>query len=150
MFACLPTLAGCIVIWKSSWTTYDAPLAGFYLLGFFAIIYVMILAMTSANTAGHTKKAFTSGLVWAAYCFGNGIAPLLVRTTEQAEHYPTLFKALIAFISATFVLTLALRFLLIGKNKSRDQRGLVLEDDAARTGFEDLTDGENPNFRYYW
>jgi MFS family permease len=150
MFACPPTVAGCVIIWKSSWATYHAPLAGFYLLGFFSIIYVMILSIVSANTAGHTKKAFTAGLVWAAYCAGNGIAPLLVKTTEKAEHYPTLFKALVAFISGTFVFTLVLRFLLIGKNKSRDQQGLVVEDDAASTGFEDLTDGENPNFRYCW
>jgi hypothetical protein len=53
-------------MWKSSMATYNAPLAGFYLLGFFSAIYVMILVMISANTAGHTKKAFTVGLVWAA------------------------------------------------------------------------------------
>lgn len=37
------------------------PLAGFYLLAFFSVTYVMILAVMSANTAGHTKKAFTAG-----------------------------------------------------------------------------------------
>ncbi|KIM92813.1 hypothetical protein OIDMADRAFT_139014 [Oidiodendron maius Zn] len=150
MFACIPTIAACIIMWKSSWATYHTPLAGFYLLGFFSIIYVMILAVMSANTAGHTKKAFTAGLVWAAYCAGNGIAPLLVKTTETTEHYPTLFKALLVFVSTTLVLTLTLRVLLENKNKSRDRNGLVVEDDAARTGFEDLTDGENPNFRYSW
>jgi sugar phosphate permease len=150
MFACLPTLAGCIIIWKSSWATYHTSLAGFYLLGFFSIIYVMILAVASANTAGHTKKATTAGLVWAAYCAGNGIAPLLVKSAEASTHYPTLFKALITFVTITFTLALALRFVLVGKNKSRDRQGLVVEDDAATTGFEDLTDGENPNFRYSW
>ena len=150
MFACIPTLAACIIMWKSSWATYHTPLAGFYLLGFFSIIYVMILAVMSANTAGHTKKAFTAGLVWAAYCAGNGIAPLLVKTTETTEHYPTLFRALLVFVSTTLVSTFGLRILLENKNKSRDRNGLVVEDDAARTGFEDLTDGENPNFRYSW
>jgi hypothetical protein len=82
----MPTyLAGCAIMWKSSLATYKAPLAGFYLLGFFSIIYVMILVMISANTAGHTKKALKAGLVWAAYCAGNGISPLLVKNTKQRK-----------------------------------------------------------------
>jgi hypothetical protein len=146
----LPVITGSGIIWKGSWTNVAIPLVGFYLLAFFACSYVMILSLMSANTAGHTKKAVTAGLIWATYCISNGVAPLLVKTSESATHYPTLFKPLLAFLGVNVMLGIGTRIYLQSLNKRRDAVALVEEDDAARTAFEDLTDRENPNFRYSW
>ncbi|KAG4418955.1 hypothetical protein IFR04_007902 [Cadophora malorum] len=104
----------------------------------------------SANTAGHTKEAFTAGLMWATYCSSNGVSPLLVKTTEVAEHYPTLFKPLVAFLVANVVAAVGYRFYMENENKNRDRQSSVSEESAAETAFKDLTDRENPNFRYTW
>ena len=136
------------MIWKSSWVNKAVPLWGLFLLGFFPAVYVMLLSLMSANTAGHTKKATTSGLVWAAYCASNGVAPLTVLTQEQAAHYPTCFKIILSMLSLTFFLLLSFRVYLLGLNKKRDAKGLVDEWHAAAMAFHDLTDGENPYFRY--
>ncbi|PVH87114.1 MFS general substrate transporter [Cadophora sp. DSE1049] len=146
----LPVIADCITIWKAPWKPLAAPLVGFYLLGFFAAGYVMILALMSANTAGHTKKAFTAGLMWATYCISNGVAPLLVKTTEVAEHYPALFKPLIALLVANVVAAVGLRFYLENENKKGDRHSSVSGESTAETAFKDLTDRVNPNFRYTW
>lgn len=146
----LPVVAGSCVIWKGSWTNIAVPLVGFYLLAFFACSYVMTLSLMAANTAGHTKKAVTAGLIWATYCISNGVAPLLVKTSQAATHYPTLFEPLLAFLGLNIMLGIITRVYLQSLNKKRDTVAPVEENDAARTAFEDLTDHENPNFRYSW
>lgn len=146
----LPVIAGSCVIWKASWTNIAVPLAGFYLLAFFPISYVMTLSLMSANTAGHTKKAVTAGLIWATYCASNGVAPLLVRTSEKAAHYPSLFQPLLAFLCLNAFLGVVMRVYLQALNKGKDAMIPVGGFDAASTAFEDLTDRENPNFRYSW
>lgn len=120
------------------------------LLGFFVTPYVMILSLMSANTGGHTKKAVTAAMVWGAYCASNGVAPLLVRTTEAAKHYPSLFIPLMALLSLCAVVLLGLQFYLRNCNKKRDAVSAINEIAAAQTAFADLTDKENPNFRYSW
>ena len=108
----------------------------------------MLLSLMTANTAGHTKKAITSGLVWASYCASNGIAPLTVLTQEKADHYPTCFKIILSALSLTFVLLVWFRFYLLAQNQKRDAIELVDESRAMAIAFFDLTDGENPYFRY--
>ncbi len=136
------------MIWKSSWQNKAVPLWGLFMLGFFPAAHVLILSTISANTAGHTKKATTAGLVWVAYCASNGIAPLTVLTTEKSIHYPTAFKTIMAMVSFSIVLVSALYFYLHFENRKRDMRAPVDSQAMEDTAFSDLTDRENPNFRY--
>lgn len=138
------------MVWKASWAAVATPLAGFLLLGFFVTPYVMILSLMSANTGGHTKKAVTTAMVWGAYCTSNGVAPLLVRTTEAAKHYPSLFIPLMVLLSLCAIVLLGLQFYLRYCNKKRDTVAVVDEVAAGQTAFADLTDKENLNFRYSW
>jgi hypothetical protein len=108
----------------------------------------MILTLMASNTAGYTKKALTSGLVWAAYCASNGIAPLLVFGPEVGAHYPTTFKIVISMMFMTFVLLGLFRVYVLRINKKRDEIKRVEKTDADRTAFMDMTDKVNPNFRY--
>ncbi|KAH8697382.1 MFS general substrate transporter [Talaromyces proteolyticus] len=146
---CLPVIAGSLMIWKSSWSNIAVPLWGLYFLCWYPISYVMLLALISANTAGHTKKAVTAGLIWAAYCSSNGIAPLAILTQEADRHYPTAFILFIAMTSFATCLVILLRFYLAWLNKRRDRKyGTVDDVAAAATAFQDLTDRENKHFRY--
>ncbi|OBT61008.1 hypothetical protein VE03_09732 [Pseudogymnoascus sp. 23342-1-I1] len=114
----------------------------------FATTYVMIISLMAANTAGHTKKAITAGLVWASYCASNGIAPTTVLFKEEKEHYPTAFIIILVMMSLTFILLLLFKFYLQFLNRKRDATGTVNRDEAALTAFLDMTDLQNRNFRY--
>ena len=149
MFCCLPVIAGAVMIWRSDWqTTKAVSLWGFFMLPVFAGTQVMILSLVAANTAGHTKKAVTSGLVWASYSTSNGVAPLLIKTQETASHYPSAFIPIIAMMSLVFILLGMYRVYIFSLNEKRDSVRLVDRDEAVRTGFLDITDRENDNFRY--
>ncbi|KAG0646455.1 putative transporter [Hyphodiscus hymeniophilus] len=149
MFCCLPVFTGAFMIWRSDWQKNRAvSLWGFFMVTTFSGTQVMILSLVAANTAGHTKKAITSGLVWASYSTSNGIAPLLVKTEEKASHYPSAFIPIIATMVLVFVLLVLYRVYVLCLNKKRDSIRLVDMDEAARTGFLDITDRENGNFRY--
>lgn len=138
------------MIWKSDWKNLGVPLAGFYLLVFFAIAYVMLLALMTANTAGNTKKATTAGLVWASTVVSNAVGPLLVKTEEKADHYPSLVIPLLSILALSVTMIVALRVYLAMMNKARDAKGTITMDALSQTAFADLTDHENPNFRYTW
>jgi hypothetical protein len=138
------------MIWKSSWHNLAIPFAGFVLLGFFATAYVMLLSLMTANTAGHTKKALTSGLVWASAIISNAVGPLLVKSHEAEEHYPSLVIPIIAVMALSIVMIGVLRLYLQLQNRARDKAGVVTEADVRETAFEDMTDRENGNFRYSW
>ncbi|CAI6091083.1 unnamed protein product [Clonostachys chloroleuca] len=149
---CLPIIIGCAIVWKASWKSLGVPLFGFLLVGFFATPYVMILSLVTANTAGQTKKVVVTGLVWFAYCVSNGVAPLLVRSTEQAQHYPSLFIPILSLLSAGLLVLVALRWYLNACNKSREADALSnggSTQSPDETASLDLTDKENPNFRYH-
>ncbi len=148
MISCLPVISGSLMVWRSDWNMRITPLLGFYLTSIFATTLVMILTLMAANTAGHTKKAVTSGLVWASYCVSNGIAPLTVRTQEKDDHYPTAWKIILSMMSLTFVLLAILRSYLFYLNKKKDEVKLVSMEEAAQTAFLDMTDRANENFRY--
>ena len=69
---CLPVMAGCAMIWKSSWTHHAAtPLAGYTLIGFFAPVTSLIVSMGMANVAGNSKKSAMASATFVMYCVGN-------------------------------------------------------------------------------
>lgn len=69
---CLPVIAGCAMIWRSSWTHRAAtPIAGYTLIGFFGPVVSLIISIGMANVAGATKKSCTAAAIFVAYCVGN-------------------------------------------------------------------------------
>jgi hypothetical protein len=142
------------MVWKSDdWTSRNSnrgvPLWGFFMMAVFSTTYVMILALMAANTAGHTKKAVTAGLVWASYCVSNGIAPITIRVQEEKKHYQTAFITILIMMSLTFGLLFGFRFYLLNLNRKRDAINVVSREEAAMTAFLDMTDLKNENFRFH-
>ncbi|RSL96251.1 hypothetical protein CEP52_011575 [Fusarium oligoseptatum] len=80
-----------------------------------------------------------------AYCIGNIIGPHGFLGSE-APIYQTGCKLIIGCVAGQVLIALILRYVLIRRNKLRDAQGPVIEDENA--ALQDLTDFENPNFRY--
>ena len=93
---CLPVIAGCALIWKSTWSHHAAaPVVGYSITGFFGGTVSLVISTGMANVAGHTKKSFMAATVFVAYCVGNIVGPQLVWQETKAKHYPALWLGLI-------------------------------------------------------
>ncbi|KAG8932679.1 hypothetical protein FRC02_000782 [Tulasnella sp. 418] len=169
--SCLPVLAGAITLWKYDWSHRGPLLVGYYLLGIFGAPYVLLLSISTANVAGYTKKALSSGFIFIGYNVGNIVAPYLVNTTERAIHFRTTWISIIVAMVFSIICSLLLRAIMQMENVKRDRdtaptsnqsteqaekaehRGGFQGDshqtaEEGRLAFKDLTDGENSAFRY--
>ncbi|KAI1197887.1 putative MFS transporter [Nemania serpens] len=149
VLCCLPVLAGYVLIWKSTWGGGRpvAPVVGYSLVGFFGPVVSLAVSLGAANVAGETKRSFVAAAVFVAYCVGNIVGPQLVRSETRAEHYPALWTGLIIFYVVTILAACALYVVLFRENRRRERLGLD-ERERDRMAFKDLTDKENPYFRY--
>ncbi|KAI1293219.1 putative MFS transporter [Xylaria venustula] len=145
---CLPVLAGYVIIWKSTWGYHPiAPVAGYSIIGFFGPVVGLTVSLGACNVAGETKKSFMAAAVFVAYCVGNIVGPQLVHSQTKSEHYPALWTGLIIFYVITILAASILYIILFRENKRREGLGLD-EREGERMAFKDLTDKENPYFRY--
>ncbi|KAI1103739.1 MFS general substrate transporter [Jackrogersella minutella] len=146
---CLPVIAGCAIIWRSEWAYHAAaPVVGYTLTGTFGGVVSLIITIGMSNVAGHTKKSFTSATIFVAYCVGNIIGPQLIKSQTKVSHYPELWLGLIICYCITILASVTLFIVLRRENRKRESG--VIEDEAerAKLAFQDLTDKENPYFRY--
>ncbi|OAP57655.1 hypothetical protein AYL99_08393 [Fonsecaea erecta] len=123
-------------------------LAGIYLTQIFGPNLSMMYSWAAANYAGHTKKVSINAIILFAYGASNIIGPLTF-TGYTAPNYIPAKVAIMACLSLAIVTALVLRFWYVWENKRRDQlaaaEGYVHVPD---TEFMDLTDKQNPEFRY--
>ncbi|CDK27146.1 unnamed protein product [Kuraishia capsulata CBS 1993] len=128
----------------------EARLAGYFLLNLQPIGYFCLLSSFAANTAGHTKKVTVDAIYLIGYCVGNLIGPQTF-IASQAPSYSGGKIAMVVGYSVSFVLMSFIYASYYFDNKRRDkaelERGgpVQLPENAE---FADLTDLENPNFRY--
>ncbi|KAG7420581.1 putative transporter [Fusarium oxysporum f. sp. raphani] len=111
---------------------------------------IVALQMPASNVGGYTKRTTATAFVFLAYCIGNIIGPHGFIGSE-APIYQTGCKLIIGCIAAQVAIAIALRLLLIRRNKMRDaeQSGSPPEANDAAV-LEDLTDFENRSFRYMY
>ncbi|KAF4343444.1 allantoate transport [Fusarium beomiforme] len=151
IFTCLPVIAGCAIIWKSEWSyRAAAPVVGYSITGFFGGTVSLIITIGMSNVAGHTKKSFMAATIFVAYCVGNIVGPQLVWSQTKKDHYPALWLGLIICYIICICASTTLYFVLRNENKRRDALGLGDESERAKLAFQDLTDKENPYFRYVY
>ncbi|EHY53693.1 hypothetical protein HRR80_002293 [Exophiala dermatitidis] len=151
LIACsLPVIAGCAMIWKSSWYEHAAaPIAGYTIIGFFAPVTSLTVSMGMANVAGNTKKSYMAAATFVFYTVGNIASPFFIVYETVGQHYPRLWEGIIGCYVLVIVLAVALSFLLRSENQKRDKLSLD-EKEAERVAFDDLTDKENLYFRYVY
>lgn len=71
VICCLPVIAGCVMMWKSTWYHHAAtPVVGYSIIGFFGPVVSLIISLGVTNVAGATKKSFMSAAIFVAYCVG--------------------------------------------------------------------------------
>ncbi|CAE6505530.1 unnamed protein product [Rhizoctonia solani] len=164
---CMPVMVGAIMIWKYDWSHRGPLLVGYYLLAIFGAPYVLLLSLSTANVAGHTKKTFSAAAIFIGYNVGNIVAPYLIDTTTRAEHYPKAWISIIVVMVFSSLASLVLRAMYVAENRKRDnvarQRATRSEYDDEKHGDDDqrmdnreaegaawgdLTDKQNPYFRY--
>lgn len=121
----------------------------------------MIFSLISRNIAGQTKKSSTLALTFVFWAAGNMTAPQIFQS-KDAPRYRKGFTAhfcLYVLFNITLVIT---RILLVHRNKDKRNAALLAEAAPAEVNevtkadetithshaFDDLTDRENPDFRY--
>ncbi|KAK7005917.1 major facilitator superfamily domain-containing protein [Favolaschia claudopus] len=146
-----------------------ALLGAYYIISFYPGIPPLIYTWSSQNTAGHTKKTITTGILFIGQSAGNILGPFLY-TVDQAPVYKkgltsslACFAALVSFfiITALYVLFLnrahAARRTALGKTGVLVDASLEATKDAAAAqqangakfaanAFDDLTDKANEDF----
>ncbi|CAJ2513865.1 Uu.00g019840.m01.CDS01 [Anthostomella pinea] len=153
LFLC-PNIAGSVGLLFIGADNRAGRLVSYYLTGPYNAAFVMILSMTTANTAGHTKKVVTNAVLFLGYCTGNIAGPFFYKT-DQSPQYPLGIWSMIVSHLIEVCVILLLRFILARENRRRDRIQSQMEGglegrDLDATAFSDMTDRENLNFRYIY
>ncbi|QOU19884.1 hypothetical protein BRETT_004039 [Brettanomyces bruxellensis] len=150
VFALAITLMGaCLLAFASS---NSAKLAGYYIYNFLPITMICSLSCFASNTAGHTKKITTNSLYLIAYCVGNLVGPQTF-ISSQAPDYSGGKISIVVCLCAALLLTIGIYFIYWNRNRRRDAGKnssdvLTSVSIMKNRQFADLTDKENPYFRY--
>ncbi|RAO70591.1 uncharacterized protein BHQ10_006603 [Talaromyces amestolkiae] len=134
-----------------------ARFAGYCFIIVFSANFPLTMVMITSNTAGFTKKATTTAVVFVAYCAGNIVGPQIMFA-DEAPSYPSGFAGMLVCFACSAVITMILRLYLIWENKKRDALGEapdVVEIDgfpvpASSLNLIDKTDWEIHQFRYVY
>lgn len=122
-----------------------ARLAGVFLQYLAPVAFICVLASVSANTLGYTKKWTVSSINLVGYSVGNLVGP----KTFDKKPYTGAKIAMVVCYGACLVILAALYFLNYRENMRRDKLARETEQPQIENiEFADLTDFENPHFRY--
>jgi ACS family allantoate permease-like MFS transporter len=125
---------------------------------FMTVPYVISLflawSLIPSNTAGRTKRTFTSSFTFVGYCVGNMAGSQIFKAKDAPYYVPGVVGCAICF-GLEFAVLVCWRIVLVLRNRRLDKviatDGLTEEERALRAkkmGEEDKTDFENPYFRY--
>ncbi|RMJ04770.1 hypothetical protein BHE90_015701 [Fusarium euwallaceae] len=128
-------------------------LISYYITMSFWTAQTMGLSLMSRNVGGATKKSVviaTNFIFWAA---GNAIGPQ-VFLSWNAPRYFIAFATHLGCYTLLVLVLIFFRWYLIRENRRRDELAAAgvpeAADDQLVHAFEDMTDRENPNFRYVY
>ncbi|THW95553.1 MFS general substrate transporter [Aureobasidium pullulans] len=126
----------------------------YYLTGPYNAAFVMVLSLTTANVAGHSKKVVTNAVLFLGYCAGNIAGPFFYKTSQSPRYQLGIWSMIVSHLAEVCIILL-LRMLLSRENNRRDKIQSALPGglegrDLNATAFADLTDRENENFRYIY
>lgn len=109
-----------------------------------------VLSTMSSNVAGYSKKALANAMYLFGYCTGNILANFTFKESESPGYISAKTAMLVSFIAGTiFIGTLMIIY--IRRNREKDRKREKLGDKyhvPDNVAFADLTDIQNPEFRY--
>ncbi|KAF3994086.1 hypothetical protein FT663_00106 [Candidozyma haemuli var. vulneris] len=126
-----------------------AQLGGYTIVAFVPVIMICGLSSCASNVAGHTKKLTVNAIFLIGYCVGNLVGPQTFRA-EQAPDYIGAKLAMVICSAVTSVFLVWVWIIMARENKKRDANADSDNefDKIENHEFADLTDKENPSFRY--
>lgn len=130
-----------------------ARLGALYISFFYLGPYIVSLGFITQNTAGHTKKVVLNALCFIANCVSNIIGPQFFKA-KQAPLYPLGMGAILgSYVLSILTIVLYMTYCW-NENRKRDRAAAAVGGDIQEahldTDFMDLTDKQNPHFRYVW
>lgn len=152
----IPSFIGTIVLMtvkNTDTATRAGLLFSYYIVLTFWAAQTLSMSMISRNIAGQTKKTVIVAANFCAWCAGNAAGPQVFLTTN-APRYFIAFSTHMGCYVILVITIIFLRFHLKRQNQKKDElaaAGVREADDQKMVhAFEDLTDRENPNFRYMY
>ncbi|KAI1859669.1 uncharacterized protein JN550_011864 [Neoarthrinium moseri] len=150
LFLC-PNIAGAFGLRYVATDQQVGRLICYYLTGPYNAAFVMVLSLTTANTAGHTKKVVTNAVLFLGYCTGNIVGPFFYLSSQAPYYALGIWSMIVSHLLEAFIIVV-FWVLMSYENRRRDKiqsamTGGLDGRDLDSTAFADMTDRENLNFR---
>ncbi|TKA24208.1 hypothetical protein B0A50_05972 [Salinomyces thailandicus] len=152
----VPSFVGTIVLMtvaNTNTATEAGLLISYYICLSFWAAQTLAMSMLTRNVAGQTKRSVAVAMNFIAWAAGNAIGPQVFLSWD-APRYFIAFSTHLGCYTLLVLVILLLRWHLRRQNKQRDRlaaEGVSEAKDENHTrAFEDLTDQQNPNFRYMY
>lgn len=152
----IPSFIGTIVLMtvqNHDIATRAGLLISYYVVLTFWAAQTISMSMISRNVAGATKKTVVVAANFCAWCAGNSIGPQVFLAFD-APRYFIAFATHMGCYALLVLVIIFLRWHLKRQNKKKDELAAAgvreAKDERMVHAFEDLTDRENPNFRYMY
>ncbi|KLO94698.1 allantoate permease [Fusarium fujikuroi] len=158
----IPPIIGTAIIYSIPPTSSNRVglLIAFYCTQFYLAEGNLIFSLISRNIAGQTKKSTTLAITFVAWAAGNMTAPQIFQKSDSPR-YEKGFTAHFCLYVLFNIFLVILRLLLVRRNANKRKAALeaspAVDDSGKQTesdqlghlnAFADLTDKENPDFRY--
>lgn len=152
----IPCFAGTIVLMtvkNTNTATQAGLLFSYYIVLSFWAAQTLAMSMLSRNIGGQTKKSIVVAANFAAWAAGNAIGPQVFLAYDA----PRYFIAFATHMGCYVLLVIVIVFLRWWLKRCNDRKDALAaagvgeaRDEAYTHAFDDLTDRENPNFRYVY
>ncbi|KAI0033800.1 MFS general substrate transporter [Vararia minispora EC-137] len=133
-------------------------LIAFYLMQGFGAVASLNLSVMSNNVAGRTKQVVASSLVFIAWAAGNAVGPQVFQANDSPRYIRAFIAHLVMYcVQLVAIVFLRLRLMRLNVLKRRAQQQATASESGDKASeehiehkhaFDDLTDQENPDFRY--
>ncbi|KAG5417358.1 DAL5 [Candida metapsilosis] len=144
LVAVITVMAECLLAFAPS---NEGKLAGLYLWYIGPLSFICIISQVSSSVAGHTKKVTVNAIFLIGYCVGNLVGPQTF-IASQAPDYPGAKVGMVICGVITLICLTSIHVSYYLDNKKRDSQPPVDMSHIENYEFADLTDKQNPNFRY--
>nr|QFR37131.1 MFS transporter [Cyberlindnera americana] len=143
----LAIIGSCMLAFSDS---KNVGLGGLFVMQASDIGMICIISIFQSNVAGHTKKMVGNAMFLIAYCAGNVIGPQTFKSSESPD-YHTAKGTIVGCYCGAIVILIILFFSYYLENKKREKAREALGEKYVKVEnieFADLTDKQNPEFRY--
>lgn len=114
------------------------------------------MSLVIANVSGSSKKSTVNAIFFISYCAGNIIGPFSFLEREAPKYTSGMIAVVVAFcVEAGLLGVFAVYAARLNKKKKQEleamhSSGRATEEERVNLAFQDVTDKENPFFKYQY